>query len=396
MPTLTPAAESLGRVNLSKNATSRGLSYLVGRNANPVPGSMKNGEMLVGMGMASATFPVFASPASAKARIFANPPLTPPLKGGGPENLSLKGGGPENLSLKGGGPENLSLKGVEAVVQSGTHDIGTGTYTIMTQVAAEALGLDSSLVRFELGDTNLPKAPLTGGSMTTGSVGPAVKGAALALRNKAIKLAVEDARSPLYQCPETEIAVNNGRLFFIPDPTKGETYQELLTRHGLDSLEASYETERNAKAQEYGMHSFGSCFAEVEVDPLLGEIRVTRVVGVYGAGRILNPKTARSQMIGGIVWGLGMALMEHTIMDPNFGRIVNANFSDYLVPVHTDIPDMQIKFIPEEDPHVNALGTKGIGELSVIGVAAAIANAVYHATGKRIRDLPMTPDKLLS
>lgn len=126
----------------------------------------------------------------------------------------------------------------------------------------------------------------------------------------------------------------------------------------------------------------------------LGEIRVTRVVGVYGAGRILNPKTARSQMIGGIVWGLGMALMEHTTMDANFGRILNANFSDYLVPVHTDIPDMQIKFIPEEDPHVNALGTKGIGELSVIGVAAAIANAVYHTTGKRIRDLPITPDKL--
>ena len=342
--------------NSLKECYQQGAELFGWSQRNPVPGSMKHGEMLVGMGMASATFPVMAAPASAKAEIFANG---------------------------------------QAVVQSGTHDIGTGTYTIMTQVAAEALGLESDRVRFELGDTKLPKAPLTGGSMTTGSVGPAVKGAALAVRDKAIKLALEDARSPLYQYPETEIGVNNGRLFVIADPTIGETYQELLTRHGLESIDASHQTGPNAKAKQYGMHSYGSCFAEVQVDPLLGEIRVTRIVGVYGAGRILNPKTSRSQMIGGIVWGLGMALMEDTVMDPHMGRILNANFSDYLVPVHTDIPDIQVQFVPEEDPHVNALGTKGIGELSTVGVAGAIANAVYHATGKRIRNLPITPDKLL-
>lgn len=146
---------------------------------------------------------------------------------------------------------------------------------------------------------------------------------------------------------------------------------------------------------QYSSYSFGAQFAEVRVDPDLGEVRVTRFVGTFGAGRIVNRKTARSQMIGGIVGGIGMALMEETRMDRNFGRYTNANYAEYLVPVHADIPDIDVYFVDEEDPHVNPLGVKGIGELCIVGVASAIANAIYHATGKRIRDLPITPDKLL-
>ncbi|MGK7905477.1 MAG: xanthine dehydrogenase family protein molybdopterin-binding subunit [Hormoscilla sp.] len=323
---------------------------------NPVPGTMGDGNSLVGWGMASVTYPVYSAPASAKVELFANG---------------------------------------EVVVQSGTHDIGTGTYTVMTQIAAETLGISPRRVRFELGDTNLPKAPISGGSQTANSVGPAVKIAAVAARNKAIELAVEDPRSPLYQCHQADIALSDGRLFLKRDPSKGESYGEILSRLGLESISAEERTQGNDAQNQYGMHSFGAIFTEVKIDRSLNEIRVTRCVGVYGAGRILNPLTAKSQMVGGIVWGIGMALMEKTIMDPNRGRFVNANLSDYLVPLHTDIPDIQVQFVPEEDPHVNPLGTKGIGELSLIGTAAAIANAVYHATGKRIRDLPITPDKLL-
>ncbi|MGK7905476.1 MAG: xanthine dehydrogenase family protein molybdopterin-binding subunit [Hormoscilla sp.] len=323
---------------------------------NPVPGAMGDGNSLLGWGMASATYPALSAPASAKVELFASG---------------------------------------EVVVQSGTHDIGTGTYTVMTQIAAENLGISAERVRFELGDTNLPKAPMTGGSMTASSVGPAVKLAAVAARNKVIKLAVEDPRSPLYQCHQADIARSSGQLFLKRDPSKGESYGEILSRLGLESISAEEHTQGNEAQNQYAMHSFGAIFTEVTIDRLLPEIRVTRCVGVYGAGRILNPLTAKSQMIGGIVWGIGMALMENTIMDLNRGRFVNANLSDYLVPVHPDIPDISVQFVSEEDPYVNPLGTKGIGELSIVGTAAAIANAVYHATGKRIRDLPITPDKLL-
>ncbi|MBW4494922.1 MAG: xanthine dehydrogenase family protein molybdopterin-binding subunit [Oscillatoria princeps RMCB-10] len=322
---------------------------------NPAPGSMRDGDYLTGWGMASATYPVYSVPASAKVQIFASG---------------------------------------EALAQSGTQDLGTGTYTVMTQVAAEALGIPCERVGFELGDTNLPKAPVTGGSMTASSVGPAVRQAALAARSKVIQIAVGDPKSPLYQCSEEEITVESGRLFLRQDPSKGETYADILTRHGLESVEADSQTSR-AEKKQYAMHSFGAHFAEVKVDSMLGEVRVTRMLGVYGAGRILNPKTARSQMIGGMIGGIGMALMEKTVIDPNKGRIVSANLSDYLIPAHADVPDIEVVFVDEYDPHVNALGTKGIGELSIIGVAAAIANAVYHATGLRLRDLPITPDKLL-
>lgn len=320
---------------------------------NPVPRSLRDRHFLIGWGMASATFPTNARTASVKVEIFATG---------------------------------------EVKVQSGTQDIGTGTYTVMTQVAAEVLGLP---VQFELGDTNLPKAPMTGNSITVASVSPAVYQAAIAARDKIIKMAIVDANSLLYGSQTEDITVESGQIFSKQDPSKRDSYSDILRRHGLESLEVTEESSLNPESQQYAKHSFGAIFVEVAVDELLGEIKVRRCVGVYDAGRILNFKTARSQVIGGITWGIGMALMEKTVMDANQGRIVGANLSDYLIPVHADIPNMEVQFIEEHDPYVNALGTKSLGELPIVGVAAAISNAVYHATGKRIRNLPITPDKLL-
>jgi xanthine dehydrogenase YagR molybdenum-binding subunit len=320
---------------------------------NPVPRSMRDHHFLIGWGMASATFPTNSATASVKIEIFATG---------------------------------------EVKVQSGTQDIGTGTYTVMTQVAAEVLGLP---IQFELGDSNLPKAPITGNSMTVASVSPVVHKAAIAARDRIIKMAIEDANSLLYESQAEDITVESGQIFLKQDPSKRDSYTDILRRHGLESLEVTEESSLNPDSKQYAKHSFGAIFVEVAVDELLGEIKIRRCVGVYGAGRILNFKTAQSQVIGGITWGIGMALMEKTVIDTNQGRIVGANLSDYLIPVHADIPNMEVQFIEEHDPYVNALGTKSLGELPIVGVAAAISNAVYHATGKRIRDLPITPDKLL-
>ncbi|MDY7004606.1 MAG: xanthine dehydrogenase family protein molybdopterin-binding subunit [Cyanobacteriota bacterium] len=338
-----------------KECYQRGAEIFGWKHRNPKPGSMSDDDSLIGWGMASATFPANSFPATAKVTIY---------------------------------------NSGEILVESATHDLGTGTYTVMTQVAAEVLGVSLEQVEFKLGDTNLPKAPLTGGSSTASSVGTAVQVAAMKVRSKVVDMAISDSDSPLYQAKPEEVIFESGKLLLKNNPSVGESYQEILSRHGLENIEA-VGNNTSKQQQEYAKHSFGGIFVEVRVDRLLGEVRVARCVGVYGAGRILNAKTARSQMIGGITWGIGMALMEHTVMSPHYGRILNHNLSDYLIPVQLDVPDIQVQFVDEEDPYVNALGTKGIGELSIVGVAGAIANAVYHATGKRIRDLPITPDKLL-
>jgi xanthine dehydrogenase YagR molybdenum-binding subunit len=364
---------------------------------HPTPRSMQDGNFLIGWGMASATFPTHSMSATVKVEIFATG---------------------------------------EVSVQTGTQDIGTGTYTVMTQVAADALGLpyssqnienpspnlsstnvetfhETSLhippsllgkgvrglghqpVQFSLGDSNLPTAPITGNSITVASVSPAVHQAATAAREKLIQMAIADSNSQLYGCQITDISVESGQIFLKPEPSRRDSYTEILQRHGLESLVVTEATSPNPESKQYSKYSFGAVFVEVAVDELLGEVKVRRCVGVYSAGRILNTKTARSQVIGGITWGIGMALMEKTVMDMNSGKIIGANLSDYLIPVHADIPNMEVQFIEEHDPHVNSLGTKSLGELPIVGVAAAIANAVYHATGKRIRDLPITPEKLL-
>jgi xanthine dehydrogenase YagR molybdenum-binding subunit len=277
------------------------------------PRSMRDGRMLVGMGMASATYPAFRWPASAIVR--------------------MNGDG-------------------TVLVRSGTQDLGTGSYTVYAQVAAEVLGISLARVRVELGDTDLPPAPLSAGSQTAASVGTAVYQAASRLRD---------------------------RLAGGENPP----------------LEARVDA-KPEDDEPYATHAFGAQFARVEVDPDLGEVRVRAMIGAFAAGRILNRKTARSQLLGGMVWGIGMALHEITHFDERTARIMNANLADYIVPVNADIRQMEAYIVEEDDPHVNPIGVKGIGEIGITGAAAAIANAVYHATGIRVRDLPITPEKLLS
>ncbi len=292
----------------------------------PEPRSMRDGRWLIGWGMASATYPVNYAPASAMARLL---------------------------------PDGT------AEVTSASSDMGPGTWTSMTQVAAETLGLPIERVKFTLGDTLLPRAPIHGGSMTMASVGSAVQAACRKAR--------EDA---LARGGANDLA-------------------EAMRRIGRP-VEALADVKPGDAGQRFSMHAFGAVFVEVAVDPDLAETRVRRIVGAYGAGRIVNPKTTRSQCIGGMIGGIGMALMEHAVVDARNGRIANANFAEYAVPVHADAPPvMDVIFVEEHDPHVNPLRVKGVGEIAMVGIAPAIANAIFHATGKRIRELPITPDKLL-
>jgi xanthine dehydrogenase YagR molybdenum-binding subunit len=281
------------------------------------------------------------------------------------------------------------------VVRSGTHDLGTGTYTVMAQIAADALGVDVSRVRFELGDTRLPEAPVSGGSQTVASVGPAVHQAARVTRDKLIATALGDSASSLHGLNAEDIDAANGWLFARNAPGRRDAMSAVVSRNGGQPISAEAEANQGDEKKRYGMQAFGAVFVEVHVDPDLGTIRVPRIVGAYGVGTVINRKTTHSQLMGGIVWGLGMGLMEKTEMDWRVGRAVNANLADYHVPVNADIGSIDITMVDEHDPYINELGAKGVGEIGITGVAAAIANAVYHATGKRIRDLPITPDKLI-
>lgn len=323
---------------------------------NPEPRSMRDGNQLVGWGMASATYPTYRSAAAASA--------------------------------------SIDVDG-NAVVRSGTQDLGTGTYTVMTQVAADALGVPVGAVRFELGDSRMPEAPVSGGSTTVASVAPAVQAAASALRLKLIGIAAADARSPLHGALPDEVGVEYGQMFLLCDPALRESMATIVARHGKGPVEASANTAPGVEKQQYAMHAFGAVFVEVRVDQDLGTVRVPRVVGAYGVGKLLNAKTGRSQLMGGIVGGIGMALFEETLFDPREGRAVNGNLGEYHVPVNADIGSIDVLVVDEHDPHVNPLGAKGIGEIGITGVAAAVANAVYHATGRRVRSLPITLDKLL-
>ncbi len=320
------------------------------------PRSMRDGDALIGWGMATATYPTRRSQAKAAARIL---------------------------------PDG------RAWVRAGSQDLGTGTYTVMTQVAADALGISPEHVRFELGDTDMPETPVSGGSQTAASVGSAVHAAALAVRSKVVQMAIGDAQSPLHGAAEDDVRVANGTMSLGTNPSKSESYAALIARHGGQPVDAEATQKPGKEAEELSMHAFGAVFAEVRVDRDLGQIRVPRVVGVYGVGNVLNAKTARSQLMGGIVYGMGMGLMEETYIDPRYGRYVNANLEEYHVPVNADVPFIDVSTVEEHDTQVNPIGVKGIGEIGTTGITAALANAVFHATGKRVRDLPVTLDKVV-
>jgi xanthine dehydrogenase YagR molybdenum-binding subunit len=325
------------------------------KDRNPQPRSMQRGNELVGWGMATATYPTNRSPGACSASLL---------------------------------PDGTAL------FRSGTQDLGTGTYTVMTQVAADAIRLPIERVRFELGDSTMPEAPVSGGSATVASVAPAVQAAGRALRLKLLGIAAADEASPLFNAHPDQVGTENGELYLLADPARRESFQQIATRHG-GPVEATAQAAPGGEKQKYSMHAFGAVFVEVTVDEALGEIRVPRVVGAYGVGKLMNEKTGHSQLMGGIVWGIGLALFEETLIDKRVGRAVNGNLAEYHVPTNADVQSIDVQIVDEDDPHVNPLGAKGIGEIGITGVGAAIANAVYHATGKRVRDLPITLDKLL-
>ncbi|MCK2239631.1 MULTISPECIES: xanthine dehydrogenase family protein molybdopterin-binding subunit [unclassified Crossiella] len=274
-----------------------------------------------------------------------------------------------------------------ATLSTGAQDIGTGTYTVLTQVAAQVLGLPLSEVTTRLGHTDYPVAMGSFGSGTVNSVTGAVDQAAGAVRAEVIRLAVTDPRSPLHGMRPEDIVTEHGYLF-AKDRRRRDSYRDVLTRHG----KAVESTGSSANTPNY---TTGAVFVEVRVDPRYGKVTVSRVVGAYDPGRVLNRRTAHSQAIGGAIWGIGFALMEHAVVDPAHARIMNATLSTYLMPVNADVPEIETHFVDEPDPTSAALGARGFGETPMTGVPAAIGNAVFHATGRRIRDLPITQDKLL-
>lgn len=326
------------------------------KNRKPEPRSMRDGKLLVGWGMASSVWGAMQMPASAK--ITFRPDGT-------------------------------------ATVSSATSDIGPGTYTVMTMIAAEFLGLQLDQVSFELGDTRQPKAPAQGGSWTTSSVGSAVRGAALAITAKLLALAQRDAHSPLQGASADDVEMLDGRLQRKSDTARGVDIAGLMRSTGTDEITEVYKSTPSPERDKYASLAHGAQFVEVKVDPDLGTVQVTRVIEITACGKILNPLASHSQEIGGVVWGIGMALEEGTEVDHRTGRFMNANLQHYHVPVNADIHAIETVFVEEDDTIVNPLGVKGMGELGMVGIPAAIANAVYHATGKRIRSLPITPDKLL-
>ena len=326
------------------------------KNRKAKPRSMRDGRLLVGWGMASSVWGAMQMPASAR--------------------VTFRADG-------------------TAGVTSATSDIGPGTYTVMTMIAAEFLGLRLDQVHFELGDTRQPKAPAQGGSWTTSSVGSAVRGAALTIVAKLLDLANQDPASPLKGSSAADVEMLDGLLRLKSYPSRAVVIADVMRRTATNAITETYDSTPSPERPKYASLAHGAHFVQVKVDPDLGTVKVTRVMEVTACGKILNPLASHSQEIGGVVWGIGMALEEATEIDHRYGRIMNANLQHYHVPVNADIHSIETIFVEEEDTIVNPLGVKGMGELGMVGIPAAIANAIFHATGKRVRDLPITPEKLM-
>jgi xanthine dehydrogenase YagR molybdenum-binding subunit len=308
---------------------SQGAEKFGWKNRKFEPRSMRDGRLLVGWGVATGRWGAFQAPASVK------------------------------VVLK---PDGTAL------VQSAASDMGPGTYTTISMIAADTLGLPLEKVIFELGNSDLPQAPVHGGSLTTASIGTAVQECCQKMLKKVGELAGQETSD----------------------------FASVLRAKNLDKLEETHQSMPNfGERGKYSIASHGAQFVEVKVDEDIGKISVTRVLAMTAAGKVINPKAAHSQEMGGAIWGIGMALTEETEMDHRYGRIINPNLQHYHVPTNGDVFEIETVFVEEDDKIVNPLGVKGMGELGMVGVPAAIANAVFHATGKRIRDLPITPAKLL-
>ncbi len=317
--------------------------------------TLDNAGLLVGWGVGTATFPALMFQAEARA--------------------AIRGDG-------------------SGVMEIGAHDMGQGAWTALAQIAADGLGLEE--VEFRSGTSDLPDAGIAGGSSHTATAGMAIHNAGAAVIAKLADLATGDERSPLFGAGNAGVTARNGRLFRRDDESRSEGYADILGRAGLSEIDARGKGAADPAAQSaYAMHAHGAVFAEVKVDPDLGQIRVTRLVGAFAAGRVINPRMVRSQIYGGMIWGVSFALHEQAISDHRSGRIINANLAEYHVPVNADVPSLEALMIEEHDPHVNALGIKGVGEIGVTGSAGAVANAVWHATGVRLRRFPIRIDDLV-
>jgi xanthine dehydrogenase YagR molybdenum-binding subunit len=341
--------------NKLKACYERGADQFGWSKRNPQPRSMKSGDWLVGMGMSAGIYKAARTKASASARLT---------------------------------PDGTVL------VRSSTADVGPGTYTIMTQIAASVLGINPSLIRFELGDSSFPPAPGQFGSHTTASVGSAVHDVCVALQKKLMDLVSQQKGTLLHGTPADQLTAENGQIRH-KTTNSPVSYVDVLKQQKLPYVEANVDSESGPEQKNYSSKSFCATFIEVHVHPATGEVRMKRVVSALDVGKVVNQKTAHSQVHGCVAWGVGMALMEDGVLDHRYGRYVNNNLADYHLPVCADIPDTEIILIDEPDTLLDPIGAKGMGEIGLVGFAAAIANAVYHATGKRIRDLPITPDKLL-
>jgi xanthine dehydrogenase YagR molybdenum-binding subunit len=321
---------------------------------NPEPRSMRDGTDLIGWGMATGVWEALQAPITVRIALGANG---------------------------------------HAEVACGTSDIGTGTYTIMAQVAADELGLPLENISVKIGDSSLPQSPVEGGSWIATSVANGIVSTAEAIRSGLLDIAAKMPNSPLANAELADVALVDSKLVNRRDASLALSVADAMRHGGVDRIEREVTTNPSMDYSR-AQNTHSATFAEVRVDEQLGIVRMGRVVSAVAAGRILNPKTAGSQILGGVVWGIGMALHEETVIDHRFGRIMNANIAEYHVPVHADVHDIEVIFVDEPDDS-NPLGLKGVGEIGIVGVAAAIANAVYHATGKRVRDLPITLDKLL-
>ena len=283
-----------------------------------------------------------------------------------------------------------------ATVEIGAHDMGQGAWTALAQIAADGLGLDLARLEFRSGTSDLPNGGIGGGSSHTATAGSAIHSAGGQVIAQLAELATGDERSPLFGAGNAGVIARDGRLLRRDDESRGESYADILARAGRAAIEGHGQAAADPMAQErYAMHAHGAVFAEVKVDPELGQIRVCRLVGAFAAGRIVNPGLVRIQYFGGMIWGASFALHEQAVMDPRSGRTMNANFAEYHVPVNADMPSLEAILVEEHDPHVNVLGIKGVGEIGITGTAGALANAVWHATGVRVRKFPITLDKLL-
>lgn len=276
------------------------------------------------------------------------------------------------------------------LLETGAHDMGQGAWTALAQIAADAVGLPIERVEFRAGTSDLPDAGIAGGSGHTATAGMALHSAGQAVIAKLAEIATADEASPLFGAGNIGTLARDGRLVRRDDESRGEAFGAILRRAGLETIEADGQAAADPAAQEtYAMHAHGAVFAEVSVDPDLGQIRVTRLVGAFAAGRVINPRMVQSQLYGGMIWGLSFALHEHAVMDRRTGRVMNADLAEYRIPVNADVPPMEAILVHEDDPHVNALGIKGVGEIGITGTGGAIANAVRHATGRRIRRFPI-------